>query len=206
MQQDAVAAVIVEVVRVAGIIVGDALDHGYIAVGVGLSVVIVETIYMDAGAGIVGGAATGDAHIAESRLALVLRPTSHGDAVLAEAARLDVLDADMLQPFAARQGVEDRHAAALVCAPVLAFDDQVPDYHAAAVLDRDARTIVGAEYGAAADGVPVIFTTRLPWNVSPARKSSRSPGRSSCRPARATVFQAPSGPVPSCESSPEALT
>jgi hypothetical protein len=60
--------------------------------------------------------------------------------------------------------------------------------------------------GLSAVGEPVTWSSRLPSNASPPRNRSLSPGRSACRPARAMVFQARSGVVPSWASSPAALT
>src|SRR5262249_2634629 len=131
VQQDAVAAVIVEIVWVAGIIVGNAIEDCNVPVGIGLRVVVVNAIDVDAGVGIVGCPAAGDTHVAKSRLAVVFRRPTDGDPVFAETACLDVLDADVAQVLAARERIKNRHTAAAIGAAVLAFDDQIPDDDAA---------------------------------------------------------------------------
>src|SRR5437899_5997617 len=127
MEQDAVAAVVVEVVRIAGVVVRDAIGHGHVFVSITLGLVIVDPIDMDAGIGVVEGAAVRNADVPEPRQALVRGPAAHGKTVLAEPAGLHVLDPDEAQALAAGQGVDDLPAAAFVAAPLLARCNYVED-------------------------------------------------------------------------------
>ena len=194
-------------VRVAGVVVGNAIDDGHVAVGVGLGVEVVEAEDVDAGVGVVGGPAPGDADVAEAR------PARRRRASRPRRCRTCRSPA----PRRSRRGrTPSRRPPGrvlridtplpLVGAPVLAFDDQIADHQAADVLAGDARAVAGADRGLApavrADrdrrrgrGRPFAFTTRLPSKASPPRKRSRSPGRRAWRLARATVARR--GPAPS---------
>src|SRR5438045_216724 len=101
--------------------------------------------HVDASIGVVRGAATADANIAEPGLAFIIGPAANRNAVLAEPARLDPFNAHMLEMFASGKSIKNQYAAVSIGPAILAFDDEIADDDATRIPDLDASSIAGAD-------------------------------------------------------------